>query len=462
LIRRGQFVACWSPDGRTIAVTSYLTGKIWLHDLAGNELRTLTLQNVTWSIWDLDWSPQNGRLLFVSSDPQGAYTVWTMTDDGREQRKLFESRSEISGARWSEDGAAIYFLQRSNQTASLEKFWPATGQQASLLSGLEAGHSFAISRDGTRLAYARAPFHSNLWRLDLTGTAAGGVETTELTRGTSLIERPRISPDGTRVLFNVGHRPHSNLFTMPIAGGAMTQVTFLDSFNVGGVWSRDGTQVAFASTEGGSARVWIVAADGGTPRPLAAAALSESLDLAWAPGRRILFQQAGNRNYGALDPGSRDERVVARDASVGWMFSPAYSPDGRSIAVAWNRKPDRGIWVVDAQDGTEKFVHKTGPGTMVIGWSKDGSAIYAVEGKTAALRGAVLPIGATIADVRILEVPVNGAPIRTVVTLPGAEIGGVAMTPDARRFVYTMYSSRSDVWVADDFDAAVPRRPGRR
>jgi Tol biopolymer transport system component/DNA-binding winged helix-turn-helix (wHTH) protein len=460
LIRRGQFVACWSPDGRTIAVTSYLTGKIWLHDLAGNELRTLTLPNVSWSIGDLDWSPQNGRLLFVSSDPRGGYTVWTITDHGREQLKLFDSSNEISAARWSEDGAAIYFLERSNQTASLEKYWPATGKQTSLLSGLEAGHSFAISRDGTRLVYARAPFHSNLWRLDLTGS--GGVETTELTRGTSLIERPRISPDATRVLFNIGHRPHSNLFTMPITGGAMTQVTFLDSFNVGGVWSRDGAEVAFASTEGGSPRVWIVAADGGTPRPLAAAPLSESLDLAWAPGRHILFQQPGNRNYGVLDPAGRDERVVARDASVGWMFSPAYSPDGRYIAVAWNRKPDRGIWIVNAHDGTEKFVHKTGRGTMVIGWSKDGSAIYAIEGKTAVLRGAILPIGETIADARILEVPMNGAPIRTVAALPGAEIGGVAMAPDARRFVYTIYSSRSDVWVADNFDAEVPKRDGRR
>jgi Tol biopolymer transport system component len=264
------------------------------------------------------------------------------------------------------------------------------------------------------------------------------------------------------VLFNVGHRPHSNLFTMPITGGAMTQVTFLDSFNVGGVWSRDGAQVAFASTEGGSPRVWIVAAGGGTPRPLAAGALSESLDLAWAPGPRILFQQPGNRNYGALDPVSRNEHVVARDASVGWMFSPTYSPDGRYIAVAWNRKPNRGIWIVDAQDGTEKFVHKTEPGTTVIGWSKDGSAIYAVEGKTAMLRGAILPLGGTLADARILEVPVNGAPIRTVTALPSAEIGGVAMSPDARRFVYTVYSSRSDVWVADDFDPAVPRRSVRK
>ena len=36
---------------------------------------------------------------------------------------------------------------------------------------------------------------------------------------------------------------------------------------------------------------------------------------------------------------------------------------------------------------------------------------------------------------------------------PFEEIGSVAMTPDGRRFVVTVYSSRSDVWVADNFDA---------
>ena len=208
--------------------------------------------------------------------------------------------------------------------------------------------------------------------------------------------------------------------------------------------------------------MWIVAADGGTPSPLSGAALSESLDLTWAPGSRILFQQPGNRNYHALDPESREDSLIARDGSVGWMFSPSYSQDGRSIAVSWNRKPERGIWIVDAHDGAEQFIQKTGAGTMVIGWSKDGSAIYAVDGKTAAGRGSVLPAGETITEARILEIPVNGAPARTVATLPGAEIGGVTMTPDARRFVYTVYSSRSDIWVVDDFDAGVPSRRARR
>ncbi len=460
VIRRGPFVGCWSSDGNTIAVTSY-TGKIWLHDREGNELRTLTLQHGPWSIWDLDWSPDNERLLFIGSDPHGAYAAWTITADGREQRKLFDSATEISHARWAEGGSAIYFLQRSNQTASLEKWWPATGGHESLLSGLEAGHSFAVSRDGTRLVYARAPFHSNLWRLDVTGNT-GAIAITQLTRGTSLIERPRISPDGSRVLFNVGHHPHTNLFTMPVGGGAMTQLTFLQSFNVGGVWSPDGSQVAFASTEGGSARVWIVADAGGTPRRLSAVAPGESLDLAWAPGRRLLFQQAGNRNYHAFDPVSSEEQLVTRNGSVGWMFSPAYSPDGRRIAVSWNRKPDRGIWIVDAHDQTETFVRKAAAGTMVLGWSTDGRTIFIVDGKNASTRGPILPIGETISDATILEVPVNGDPVEVVAALPGAEIGGVTMAPNGRRFIYTAYSSRSDVWVVDNFDRAVPPRRGRR
>jgi hypothetical protein len=41
-----------------------------------------------------------------------------------------------------------------------------------------------------------------------------------------------------------------------------------------------------------------------------------------------------------------------------------------------------------------------------------------------------------------------------IVDLPFAEVGGVAMFPDARRFVASVYTSRSDVWIVDNFDAS--------
>ena len=46
----------------------------------------------------------------------------------------------------------------------------------------------------------------------------------------------------------------------------------------------DGRSIAFASTEGGKARVWLVNPDGSSPRPLSAGDMSDSFDITWSPG----------------------------------------------------------------------------------------------------------------------------------------------------------------------------------
>jgi hypothetical protein len=123
------------------------------------------------------------------------------------------------------------------------------------------------------------------------------------------------------------------------------------------------------------------------------------------------------------------------------------------VAVAWNRPPNRGVWVIDTRDHSQRFAYKSEAAwTAPIKWSHDGRSIFAVEGKTRAARGLTPPLGETLTDARILRIPLNGDP-QTIATLPAAEIGGVSMTADARRFVYTVYSARSDIWVVDNFDA---------
>jgi Tol biopolymer transport system component len=249
---------------------------------------------------------------------------------------------------------------------------------------------------------------------------------------------------------------------MPIAGGSPKQLTSLDSFSVGGVWSADGQWIAFASTRGGKPRVWTVHADGGIPRALSSGDLSVSLDLAWSPGARILYQQPGNRNYSELDPQTQEERLVVRDSSVGWMFSQVFSPDGRKIAVFWNRPPNRGIWVIDTEDRNETLVYRTSMVSCTpIGWSADGRAIYAVQGKVSTARDMTLPIGETMTEAKILMVRLDGSDVKTVASLPFGETGTVTMAPDGRRFVFTVYSSRSDVWVVDNFDVSSEPRTAK-
>jgi Tol biopolymer transport system component len=243
-------------------------------------------------------------------------------------------------------------------------------------------------------------------------------------------------------------------------------LTFFNAFSVDGAWSPDGKAVAFASTEGGKARVWLVNADGSAPRPLSSGEMSESFDITWAPGTRILYQQSGNRNFYVLNLQNRQERLLIDNSSVGWNGSAEYSPDGKEIAVWWNRQPMRGIWLIDAESSRETLVYGNATPTesmlIPIGWSHDGRFIISIDGKRAAYRGVTANFEETLTEARILRLPRNGADPETLLELPFDEVGSVAMFPDGRRFVVTVYSSQSDVWVVDDFDVGSPPAIGRR
>ena len=314
-------------------------------------------------------------------------------------------------------------------------------------------------RTVNRLVYARAPYHSNLWMVERGGSEGGeGVRQTQLTHGTSMIERPRVSPDGRSIVFNMGYESRANLYTIPALGGTPKQLTFLNGFSVGGAWSADGRKLAFASTEGGKPRVWIVNADGSSPQPLSQGEMSESFDITWSPGPRLLYQQAGNRNFYVLDSATGREHLLIKDSSVGWVGSPAYSPDGEKIAMSWNRRPNPGLWLIDGQNSSERLIWATPDlglsNPFPIGWSSDGKTLYAFDGKRAAYRGVSVSFGETVTEAKILRVRFDGSQPETIVSLPFEEIGSVAMFPDERRLLCTVYSSRSDVWVVDNFDAA--------
>ena len=470
-VAQGLFVSCWSPDGSTLALALHVARKMTFLNKAGEVQRSISLHGLTqdW-IWDLDWSPVHDRLLFVASDEQRRPAIWTIRRDGSGQTKLLAADMEISAARWAPSGDAIYYFGRVNRTYSLHKVFVGpeyrTTEHASvpLISGLEADASLGLSADGKRLVYTRSPYYSNLWLVEAE-SGDGPIRQIQLTQGTAIVERPRVSPDGHSIVFNMGDESRANLYTIRASGGSPRQLTFLNAFSVGGVWSPDGRSVGFASTEGGKPRVWVVHADGTAVRPLSNGNMSDAFDVAWSPGRHLLYQEAGNRNFYALDPQTRQERLLIKDSSVGWAVYPAYSPDGRKVAVSWNRRPARGLWIIDSETSFETLIHKPlnqDSNPVPIGWSADGTFIYAVDGKRAADRGLSVSLRETITDARILRVPATGGPPEMILSLPFDEIGSVAMFGDGRRFVASVYSSRSDVWLVENFDVTNPTRVAGR
>jgi Tol biopolymer transport system component/DNA-binding winged helix-turn-helix (wHTH) protein len=468
-IANGWFLACWSPDASTIALALFVPQKIRFVNRLGEEQQTIALSGSRDWISDLDWSPVNGRLLFVATDDARRAAIWSIRPDGTDQRKMLSSAHEISAARWTADGESIYYFSRANQTVSVFKvplrpdLTAAEDRATALMSGLEADGAYGVSADAHRLVYARSPYYANLWLVEAEPGAAKPSRTTQLTHGTAIAERPRVSPDGESILFNMGSESQANLYVMPADGGPAKQLTFLNAFSVAGVWSSDGRSIAFASTEGGTPRIWTVNADGSSLRPLPTESMSGNFDVAWAPGPRILYQQAGYQNIYSLDPRTLQHHLLRRDGSKAFLSRPEYSPDGRRILVFSSQHP-RGLWILDRQGLDAIPFHAEDPKStsnpLPLGWSADGRAVYVYGGKRVAARGLSVPFGETITAARIDCIPLNGAPPTTIVELPFEEIGGVAMFPDGRRFVASVYSSRSDVWVVEHFDNP-PQRPQR-
>jgi Tol biopolymer transport system component/DNA-binding winged helix-turn-helix (wHTH) protein len=454
----GLFKACWSPDGSRVAVGVFMRGAILLVDRHGKK-DVLALEGPHRWVWDIDWSSAADRLLLLSDDDRGNHRLWTIRPDGTNQRLVHEERVELRGARWTPDGRAIVFSRRDDQTTSFFKVnasgvRPTAPVALPLLSGLETSGAFTVSSDGRRLVYARAPYHSNLWAIHLRGRPGEAVVPRQLTSGTTLVERPRISPDGQSVVFNRGYDGRANLFVMPVAGGSARQLTFLNGLSLGGMWSPDGRQLVFASNEGGPPRAWVIAAEGGPARPVSDAMVSDSYAVTWSSPAQVLYQTTDNQDFAVVDvTTTRDTgRLLGGDAELGWIFSPELAPDGRRLAAGWNQRGRHGLWVFDPATGRRTLVLEDN--VLPIGWAADGRSVFAVKAEPGVHRGLSALLGESIRAARVIDVPIDGRPVRDVLLLPFEEVGGVSISADGRTIVCAVYSSRSDIWVVEDFDAS--------
>ena len=88
------------------------------------------------------------------------------------------------------------------------------------------------------------------------------------------ISEPVLSPNGQEVAFTVqtidlaANTKPTQIYTVPTAGGRPRQLTNAGSANGRARWSPDSRLIYFVSNRGGSSQVWVMNADGSSPRQI--------------------------------------------------------------------------------------------------------------------------------------------------------------------------------------------------
>jgi dipeptidyl aminopeptidase/acylaminoacyl peptidase len=295
--------------------------------------------------------------------------LWTVRTDGSQHRQLTTGDQPQASPRWSPDGSRIAFVTRGDDGPEIYLFWLETGESARLTQLERAPRDLAWSPDGSQIAFSmlvpEAPPH-----LASLPPRPEGAQWAEA----PLVEtRVRHEADGSGYI----EPGYNHIFVVPADGGSPRQITSGTFHHRGPVWTPDGRSILFSANRNPDweyqrreSEIHSVAIADGRVTTLTDRDGPDG-DPAMAPdGSLIAYTGFDDRiqTYQTTDlyfmnaDGSRSRTVMDQlDRSVS---SPVWSADGRGVYFAFD---DEGVSKVGyvSRDGAVRIVADSLGGTAV-------------------------------------------------------------------------------------------------
>jgi len=190
---------------------------------------------------------------------------------------------------------------------------------------------------------------------------------------------PRVSPDGSRLIWTTNQGGSTELWIYDWQRGSKTRLTDGKSVNTYPVWSPDGQYIVFSSPGG---IFWTRADGAGKPQPLTASKALQHPTSFMPDGKRLVFAElspaGGLILTVAVDGGSGQLRAGSPELFLktpSELPFPAFSPDGRWLAYADAESGHYEVYVRAFPDKGTRWLISTGGGTMPV-WSRNGRELF--------------------------------------------------------------------------------------
>jgi len=395
--------------------------------------------------------PELGRIIrrALAKDPERRYQT------AKDLRNDLEDLKASLGSSESPLAPVTSRVAASVTSPSDPSALPIPSSDTQVVVGLIKRHSRAFGVAAAVLLLGAAGALYGLLRSDaqpaLSQQSFADLQVTQLTTSGNA-ERPTISPDGRYVAYVQRDGDDSSLWIRQTATTNNVRIVPPERGVAlfGATFTPDGSSVDFVrQANGASWEVWRVPFLGGTPRLLVA---NVSSPIGWAPdGQRVAFlrtritPELSSQLFVAGADGGQERELASQGDSYPWIsltapwrpsFPPAWSPDGRLIALVAAGGP-KGGRIVFVDSGTGSMHDVTAPGGTVDGLSWLDA------------RSLVLNHPAQLgAPNQLIRQPYPAGPLSRLTNDPNDYVG-INLSGDRRRLVTGRRDARMDLWVGD-------------